>query len=70
MHPHMLRHTFVTTMLVSARPAAAFATGVGLELPVMAAPVGVLAAPPGMVRMVSGVHFPSDIAGGSRLAWP
>jgi len=63
-----------------AASAAAFATGVGLELPALAAPVGALAAATGMARVVNGVHFPSDIAGGfllgvgvgmlSRRWWP
>ena len=44
--------------------AAAFATGVGLEMPALAAPVGTLAAAVGMSRVVNGVHYPSDIAGG------
>jgi hypothetical protein len=42
----------------------AFSTGVGLEMPALAAPVGVLAAAMGMSRVVNGVHYPSDIAGG------
>ena len=42
----------------------AFSTGVGLEMPTLAAPVGVLAAAVGMSRVVNGVHYPSDIAGG------
>jgi hypothetical protein len=42
----------------------AFATGAGLEMPALAAPVGVLAAAVGMSRVVNGVHYPSDIAGG------
>jgi PAP2 superfamily len=42
----------------------AFSTGVGLEMPGLAAPVGVRAAAVGMSRVVNGVHYPSDIAGG------
>ena len=33
-------------------------------MPALAAPVGVLAAAVGMSRVVNGVHYPSDIAGG------
>jgi membrane-associated phospholipid phosphatase len=47
-----------------AAAAAAFATGVGLELPAVAVPVGTLAVAVGLARVVNGVHFPSDIAGG------
>jgi membrane-associated phospholipid phosphatase len=47
-----------------AAAAAAFATGVGLEMPALAAPVGALAAAVGVSRVVNGVHYPSDIAGG------
>jgi len=47
-----------------AAAAAAFATGVGLEMPALAAPVGVLAAAVGVARVVNGVHYPSGIAGG------
>jgi undecaprenyl-diphosphatase len=42
----------------------AFSTGAGLEMPALAAPVGVLAVAVGMSRVVNGVHYPSDIAGG------
>ena len=47
-----------------AAAAAAFATGVGLEMPALAAPVGALAVAVGVARVVNGVHYPSDIAGG------
>jgi len=47
-----------------AAAAAAFATGVGLEMPALAVPVGALAAAVGVSRVVNGVHYPSDIAGG------
>ena len=47
-----------------AAAAAAFATGVGLEMPALAAPVGALAVAVGVSRVVNGVHYPSDIAGG------
>ena len=58
--------TPVTTSFPSghAAAAAAFTTGVGLEMPALAAPVGALAAATGMARVVNGVHFPSDIAAG------
>jgi membrane-associated phospholipid phosphatase len=46
------------------RRRAAFATGVGLEMPALAAPVGALAAAVGISRAANGVHYPSDIAGG------
>ncbi len=58
--------TPVTTSFPSghAAAAAAFATGVGLEMPALAAPVGALAAAVGIARVVNGVHYPSDIVGG------
>ena len=58
--------TPVTTSFPSghAAAAAAFATGVGLEMPALAVPVGMLAAAVGLARIVNGAHFPSDIAGG------
>jgi len=57
--------TPVTTSFPSGHTAAAaaFATGVGLEMPALAAPVGVLAAV-GIARVVNGVHYPSDVIGG------
>ena len=33
-------------------------------MPALAVPVGALAAAVGMARVVNGVHYPSDIAGG------
>jgi hypothetical protein len=42
----------------------AFSTGVGLEMPTLAAPVGVLAAAVGMSRVVNGVHYPVRHRGG------
>ena len=58
--------TPVTTSFPSghAAAAAAFATGVGLEMPPLAAPVGALATAVGIARVVNGVHYPSDIIAG------
>jgi undecaprenyl-diphosphatase len=50
-----------------AASAAAFATGVALEVPVLAAPVGALAAAVGASRVVTGVHYPSDVAAGFAI---
>jgi undecaprenyl-diphosphatase len=50
-----------------AASAAAFATGVALEVPVLAAPIGLLAAAVGASRVVTGVHFPSDVAAGFAI---
>jgi undecaprenyl-diphosphatase len=50
-----------------AASAAAFATGVALELPVAAAPVGALAAAVGASRVVTGRHFPSDVVAGFAI---
>ncbi len=47
--------------------AAAFATGVALEMPRLAVPVGALAAAVGASRVVTGVHFPSDVAAGFAI---
>ena len=47
-----------------AAAAAAFATGVGLEMPALAAPVGALAVAVGVARVVNGVHYPSDVIAG------
>jgi PAP2 superfamily len=50
-----------------AASAAAFATGVALEIPALAAPVGALAAAVGASRVVTGVHYPSDVAAGFAI---
>ena len=60
--------------------AAAFAVGVALEQPLIAAPVGVLAAGVAYGRVHTGVHYPGDVVAGLALgaacavavkrAWP
>jgi membrane-associated phospholipid phosphatase len=50
-----------------AASAAAFATGVALEWPAVAVPVGLLAAGVGASRVLTGVHYPSDVAAGFAL---
>jgi diacylglycerol kinase family enzyme/membrane-associated phospholipid phosphatase len=50
-----------------AASAAAFATGVALEVPALAIPVGGLAAAVGASRAITGVHYPSDVAAGFAL---
>jgi len=52
-----------------AAAAAAFATGVGKEMPALAAPTGAHAAAVGMSGVVNGMHDPSNIAGDGRPAW-
>ena len=49
-----------------AASAAAFATGVALEVPALAVPVGGLAAAVGASRAISRVHYPSDVLAGLR----
>ena len=50
-----------------AASAAAFATGVALEVPALAVPVGGLAAVVGASRVVSRVHYPLDVLAGFAL---
>jgi undecaprenyl-diphosphatase len=50
-----------------AASAAAFATGVALEVPALAVPVGGLAAAVGVSRVVTRVHYPSDVLAGFAL---
>ncbi len=47
--------------------AAAFATGVALEMPQLAVPVGVAALAVGVSRVVTGVHYPSDVVAGFAI---
>jgi membrane-associated phospholipid phosphatase len=49
--------------------AAAFATGAALELPGLAVPVGTLAAAVGASRVVTGVHYPSDVVAGFAVGF-
>jgi len=50
-----------------AASAAAFATGVALEVPALALPAGGLAAAVGASRVISRVHYPSDVLAGFAL---
>ena len=50
-----------------AASAAAFATGVALEVPALAVPIGGLAALVAVSRVISRVHYPSDVLAGAAL---
>ena len=50
-----------------AASAAAFATAMSMELPVLAAPLGVLAAAVAYSRVYNGVHYPGDVVLGAAL---
>jgi diacylglycerol kinase family enzyme len=50
-----------------AASAAAFATGVALEVPALAVPIGGLAALVAVSRVVTRVHYPSDVLAGCAL---
>jgi membrane-associated phospholipid phosphatase len=61
-----LRRAPMTTSFPSGHSAsaAAFATGAALEMPAAAVPLGGLAAAVAASRVVTGAHFPSDVAAG------
>lgn len=50
-----------------AASAAAFATGVALENPYLALPIGALAVGVAASRVVTGVHYPTDVVAGAAL---
>ena len=64
-----LRRPPITTSFPSghAASAAAFATGVSLEMPALAVGVGGLATAVAASRVVTGAHYPSDVAAGAVL---
>jgi undecaprenyl-diphosphatase len=64
-----VRRAPVTTSFPSghAASAAAFTTGVSLELPELAVPVGTLAAAVAYSRVHVGVHYPGDVLVGAAL---
>jgi undecaprenyl-diphosphatase len=64
-----LRRAPVTTSFPSGHSAsaAAFATGASLEMPILAIPLGGLAAAVAASRVVTGAHYPSDVTTGVLL---
>jgi membrane-associated phospholipid phosphatase len=64
-----LRRAPVTTSFPSGHSAAAaaFAAGAALEMPALAVPLGVLAGAVVASRVVTGAHYPSDVAAGVLL---
>jgi len=50
-----------------AASAAAFAVGAGMELPAVAAPLGLLAAAVGASRVRTRVHYPADVVAGAAV---
>lgn len=64
-----VRRVPVTTSFPSGHSAsaAAFATAVGLEVPALAAPVGLLAAGVGLSRVWTGAHYPGDVVAGAGI---
>jgi undecaprenyl-diphosphatase len=64
-----LRRAPVTTSFPSGHSAsaAAFATAAALEMPVLAVPLGVLAAAVIVSRVATGAHYPSDVIAGSAV---
>ncbi len=65
----LLRRAPITTSFPSGHSAsaAAFATGAALEMPVLALPLGCLAAAVAASRVVTGAHYPSDVVTGVAL---
>ncbi len=59
----------VTTSFPSghAASAAAFATGVAIEVPALAGPVTALAVAVGVSHVATGVHYPSDVLAGTAI---
>ena len=67
--PRRLVHVPKTTSFPSGHSAsaAAFATGVALQMPRLAVPVGAVALAVGASRVFTGVHYPSDVAAGFAI---